>query len=420
MKKIQVILKMVLVTGVVALFLEGCKKDDLEPLMVVSVATDSGVALDGASMTADIPVNAGIVVTFDKEVDISTVDLNSIAIKVNGVEVPSTISANGAIVSLKPKSQMPNGTDHAVSIASTLTASDGAPATGAEYTFKTYGRSNAEPPQSINQLSYFCFSGNMDDAVGTHTPVAADVRDLTFNTDRFGFAGLAGDFNGTTTIVEIPNGEKYMENNSFTLSLWIKANSTKAGHFVVGLGAWKGFQLEIASDWAWVKLTTQYSETGGISDSDDTWFTGTGEMFNNGGWQGWTFHKEVLPHGGGVGTTYFKDKWAHVVCTYDASTKLATMYINGEKVKQNDFNLWPVGDPKRTITGVKYAGNMDGGNKLALGFIQASQNRVVPHDWANPTDIYSYHFKGLMDDLRIFKVALSGAEVKTLHEAEKP
>jgi hypothetical protein len=107
------------------------------------------------------------------------------------------------------------------------------------------GKSIVLPPQSINQLSYFSFSGNMNDEAGGHTPMAADVRDLTFGTDRFGNEGKAGDFNGTTTIVEIPDGEKYMSHNSMTLSVWIKATATRDGHFVLGLGAWKGFHLEI-------------------------------------------------------------------------------------------------------------------------------------------------------------------------------
>ena len=418
MKQVRIIIFLAIVTGMVASF-QSCDEKDPDPLTVVSVATDSGVALDAASPAADIPVNAAIVVTFDKEVDASTAVLDAAVVKANGIEIPSTITVNGAIVTLKPNVAMTNGVNYNVSIAPTLAATDGAPAIEAEYTFKTYGRANVRPPQASNQLSYFSFSGNMNDEVGVHTPVAADIRNFSYNVDRFGYEGLAGDFNGSTTLVEIPHGEKYMEHKSFALSLWIKANSTKEGHFILGLAAWKGFQLEISSDWAWIKLTTQYAEDGSLSDSEDTWFTGTGETLSNGGWQGWTYHKEVVPHGS-VGATYFKDKWAHVVCTYDASTKLATMYLNGEKVKQNDFNLWPVGEPKRTVSGLKFAGNMDGGNKLALGFIQASENRVVPYDWADPGNIYSNHFKGQMDDLRIFKVSLTAAEVATLYGAEKP
>jgi len=32
------------------------------------------------------------------------------------------------------------------------------------------------------------------------------------------------------------------------------------------------------------------------------------------------------------------------------------MYLNGEKVKQHDFNLWPAGDAKQGITGVTLQG----------------------------------------------------------------
>lgn len=421
MKRIRAYLKVLLITGAVTLVQQACEKEtEPQPMKVASVATDAGVSLFGTTLKTDVPVKSFLVITFDKEVDASTVNLNSIALKAKGALVPSTLVVNGAIVTLTPDVAMTNGTDYIISILPALKASDGSPATEADYGFKTYGRENVIPPQSNSQLSYFSFSGNMKDEAGDHTPLVMDVRDLTYNVDRFGYEGLAGDFNGTTTIVEIPNGEQYMTHKSMTLSVWIKANATRDGHFVLGLGAWKGFHLEISSDWAWIKLTTQFDQVGSPSDSEDNLFSGTGEMLSNGGYQGWTFHKDVQPHGGGVGATFFKDKWAHVVCTYDAVTKLSTMYLNGEKVKQSDFDLWPEDDARRTVTGVKYAGNMDGGNKLALGFIQASQNRVVLHDWANPAEIYTYHYKGLMDDVRIFKVALTETEVTTLFMAEKP
>jgi hypothetical protein len=276
------------------------------------------------------------------------------------------------------------------------------------------------PPQSAGQLSYFSFDGNVKDIAGTHTPAAEDIRDLTFGEDRFGAAGKSGDFNGSSSIVEIPDAQQFMTYKSLTVSVWIKASSTKNGHFVLGLAGWKGFHLEIGTDWSWIKFTNQYAVAGGLTDAEDNWFPGTGETNIDTGWQGWTFQEDVLPHGGGVGEKYFKDKWAHVVCTYDAPSKLATMYINGQKVKQHDFNLWPDGDPKKATTGVAYAGNLAGGNKLALGFIQGSENRIITDSWADPTDIGSNHFKGLMDDLRIFMVALTAEEVSTLYSDEKP
>ncbi len=423
MKKVKLILTMVLAAGMVAVFLESCKKDAAapSPLKLVSLKTGDGTALDGATAATGIATNATVVAIFDKEIDPTTATITNIALVVGGAAVPSTVTTSGVTVTIAPSAVLATGTNYTVSVAPTLKAKDGGPATSTEFTFKTFGRANVVPPQSASQLSYFPFTGNMNDEVGTHTPVTADVKNLAFVADRFGFAGLAGDFNGTTTLVEIPNGEQYLANNDFTLSFWIKANSTKNGQFVLGLGAWKGFQFEIAGDWAWVKLASQYNEGGTAADSEDNFFPGTGETKDNTGWQGWTFNKDVLPHGGGIGTTYFKDKWCHVICTYQASTKLATMYLNGEKVKQHDFNLWPTGDAKRNITGVKFAGNLTGGgNKLALGFIQGSLNRIINDTWADPADPLNNHFKGVMDDVRIFKVALTASEVTTLYTAEKP
>jgi hypothetical protein len=58
---------------------------------------------------------------------------------------------------------------------------------------------------------------------------------------------------------------------------------------------------------------------------------------------------------------------------------------------------------------------------LAFGFIQGSENRTVTDDWANPIGTPdNNHFKGLMDDVRIFHAAFSAADVTTLYNAEKP
>jgi hypothetical protein len=274
-----------------------------------------------------------------------------------------------------------------------------------------------KPPQAKSQLSYFPFAGNMKDIIGSHTPLDVNVKNLTFGVDRFGKANSAGEFDGTTTIVEIPAGEQYMKHNNLTVSFWIKSNSTKDGQFIMGLAGWKGFYFDISNDWSGLKFTSQFLLSAGGSDSEDIYFSGTGETKDNGGWQGYTFQKEVLA---GVGEVYLKDKWVHVVCAYDATTQVNTMYLNGEKVMQTDFNLWPTGNPKVNTIGVTYDGNIvGGGNNLALGFIQGSINRIILDDWADPADLYSNHFKGLMDDLRIFSVALTEAEVAKLYNDEK-
>ncbi|HEV8514115.1 MAG TPA: LamG-like jellyroll fold domain-containing protein [Cyclobacteriaceae bacterium] len=420
MKKIKLPITIVLTSIFVAGILENCTKEKAapSPLIIVSVTTDAGVDLNSATQATNIPLNAFVIVAFDQPVDTTQANLSSISLSANGAVVPSKITVDGSTVTIKSKTNLTTGTVETVSVTSELKGTNGAGTTAADITFKTLGHTYVAPPQASNQLSYFSFSGNMNDEVGTHTPAAAAIKDLTFTTDRFGFAGLTGDFNGSTSLVEIPNGDQYLTNNSFTFSFWVKANSTKNGQFVLGLGAWYGFYMELAADWTWLRFTNQFTGAGNVTSTEDNFFYGNGVTGSNGGWQGWTFQSTVA---GGVGATYFQDKWAHVVSTYDAATKLATIYINGEKVKQQDFNLWSENNLERTITGVKFAGNLTGGgNALALGFIQGSQNRIITDTWADPANLYSEHFQGQMDDIRIFKVALTATEVSTLYSAEKP
>lgn len=421
MKKLKLPATIILITIVVAQFMVNCKKDVAapSPLKVMSVSTDGGIVLNGATQAIDVPLNSSVIVSFDKTVDTTTTNLSNVVLKANGIEIPSTITATGTTVSIKPNVNLKTGTNQTISVESTFKAKDGAGTIAKDFTFKTFGNTSVIPPQSVNQLTYFSFSGNMVDEVGAHTPEATDVRYLTYTTDRFGFAGLAGDFNGSTSIVEVPNADQFMLDNSLSISVWIKASSTKDGQYVLGLGARRGFQLELASDWSWVDFTVEYLQAADFAESQDNQFLGNGLNNTNGGWQG-TIFQESAPSG--VGITYFKDKWAHVVFTYDAATKVAATYINGALVIQSDFNLWPdVVGGVRTITGVKFKGNLTGGgNKLALGFIQGSQNRIITDSFADPADIYSNHFKGQMDDLRIFKVGLTADEVATLYNAEKP
>jgi hypothetical protein len=419
-KKAKLIFTMVLAAGLASTYLEGCKKDEpLSALTLVSLKTDAGVALDGVTSAAAIPLGSSVVATFSKPIDPASATSTSIVIMANGSAVATTVTTVDAVVTIKPNAILATGSNHTVSLKATLKATDGVAATAGDFTFKTFGPSTVVAPQEASLLSFFSFNGNLNDTKGTHTPASADVKDITFVTDRFGFAGFAGSFNGTTSIAEIPNGDGYMIGPDFSISFWIKADGTKEGHFVLGLGAWKGFQFEIAGG-PWtaldkgVKIATQYDLGNNLTDAEDTWWNG-----NPNGWQGSTFAKDVTASGGIASS--FKDKWVHVVCTYNKATRVGTMYINGDKTRSWDFNLWPNGELKKTALGVKFAGNLTGGgNKLALGFIQASGNRIITDTWADPSDPANNHFKGLMDDVRIWKATLTATEITALYNAEKP
>ena len=217
--------------------------------------------------------------------------------------------------------------------------------------------------------------------IGTKDPTANQIVDITYVAGRKTEAGKAASFNGTTSIIEISNGDQLMNTNNFTLSFWVKAiphtDNADKGHFVMGLGAFFGFQFEIYGGFGGWKLATRYNynNAGTIgTTTEDNGFNGDGKGASNGGWQGFAFTKDLTTSGGPA--SIIKDKWAHIVYTYNGATKQGIYYANGEKMREMDFDLWPDGDNKRFITGLKY-----GAQSLMLktNLLLDSYNRGLEH-----------------------------------------
>jgi hypothetical protein len=146
------------------------------------------------------------------------------------------------------------------------------------------------------------------------------------------------------------------------------------------------------------------------------WADGEGNL----GWQGWTFSKDFTAAGGM--NTVIKDKWAHYVFVYDAAAKTGTIYLNGEKIKEQDFDNWPDGDDKRTTTGLKYRGVApEVVNELALGFVQSRAGTLWDAEpWGGYDQTSAKHYKGLMDDLIFYKKALTVTEITAMYNSGKP
>jgi hypothetical protein len=153
--------------------------------------------------------------------------------------------------------------------------------------------------------------------------------------------------------------------------------------------------------------------------SEDMWFPSLATSKDNGGWQGWDFAQSLTTD---QMTAIIKDKWYQVVYTFDGSEKAGILYFNGDKMKSFDFDLWPDADAKREVVEMKYAGaEPDVENKLAFGFIQSRGGTMWDTEpWGGYDFTTANHFKGLLDDVRIFHVALTGEEVSLLYNSEKP
>ncbi|NTV84466.1 MAG: LamG domain-containing protein, partial [Bacteroidales bacterium] len=149
-------------------------------------------------------------------------------------------------------------------------------------------------------------------------------------------------------------------------------------------------------------------------------FPGDGVTGANGGWQGWSFCKDLTGSGGVAGL--IKDKWANIVCVYNGTTREGIMYINGEKMKAFDFDLWPEGDVKRGVVGMKYGGTApDVLPELAFGFIQSRAGTLWDGEpWGGYDFPDANHFDGKLDDIRIFHKPLTDTEISLMYASEKP
>ncbi len=422
MKKRNVIFGvLILLTAVVAI--DSCKKSspaalDLGTLMIGTID------LNGAVPPSNVPVNPVIVATFTTNVDATTATTSNITLTedYDAVSIPITISTSGAVVTITPTNNLANGALYKLAISSGLKATNGQALASINRSFTTTGSF-----LPAGAYAYWNFDGNANDATGVFNPATNGITDITYVTGRNAASGQAASFNGTTSLIEIPNGDMLDNTSDFSLSFWMKDDTTaKRDQFVMGLAAWFGFQFEYNSNIygtgetaqiGQCKLAAQYSISDGTSTSQDLWLDGQGATKDNGGWQGWTFSKNLVANGGTGVNGLLAQQWAHIVCTYDHTTKIGTMYINGQEMKAQDFNLYPL--PLLDATGLKYAGN-PGNNTFVFGFIQDKVSPTLPDTWADYSNPANGHFQGLLDDVAIYHSVLTPAIITLMYNSGKP
>lgn len=415
MKTKNAISSLLLIAVAFSLMLSSCKKDP-EPLALESLMAGT-IDLNGATSPNNVPVNPTIVATFNVNVDPATATATNITMvqDYDAANIALTITASGNEITIVPQANLGNGALYKLNFSAGLMSTDGLAITATQRTFTTEG--TFAPSGAV---AHFTFEDNANDVIGPWDPPASGIVAITYTASRKAAAGKAATFNGTTSIIEIPNGDLLINTNSFTLSFWVKTNSADktSGHFVMGLGAFNGLQYEIFGGYDGSKFAIQYKHATG-SAAEDMWFPALATDNTNGGWQGWTFAKSLTA---AQMTALLKDTWLHVVYTYDAPLKVGTLYFNGEKMKSFDFDLWPDGDAKRGVTGLTYAGVApEVVNKLALGFIQSRDGTLWDNEpWGGYDFPTSNHFKGQLDDIRVWHKAITASEVLLMYNSEKP
>ncbi len=416
MKKKFVILSLMLALGVIGLSLQSCKKDDPVDLTLKTLVAGD-IDLNGATSPNTVPTKPTITATFSTDVDPLTATTANIMLTqdYDGANITITITTNKNVVTIVPEGDLSNGALYKLDMKGGIKSTEGKFLTDLSRTFTTIG---TFVPTGV--IAHWPFEDNANDAVGSFDPAASGIVAITYTPSRNATAGKAATFNGTTSIIEIPNGDQLMNTNNFTISFWVKAVSAGIdhGHFVMGLGAFYGFQYEIFGAYDGAKFAFRYGLENGETTSEDMWFPALATDNTNGGWQGWDFARSLTAD---EMIALLKDNWLHVTYTYDSQAKKGILYYNGEKMKSFDFNLWPEGDAKTTVTGLKYGGVApEVVNELAFGFIHSRAGTLWDNEpWGGYDFPGANHFKGQLDDIRIFHKVLTPVEIQLMYDSEK-
>jgi len=194
-----------------------------------------------------------------------------------------------------------------------------------------------------------------------------------WTTDRYGNANGAIEFTDGGWI-EVPYNAA-LNPSEITVSVWVKAN-VLGGRFM-GLHSWLGYKFEVPDHG---KPFFTANTIDGIWDND-------------------------------AGISIVADEWIHLAVTYGGGNM--TFYIDGDLAVAipRTSNMVPVAAGNNLAIGVETSKFAD--SDANYGDELHPDYQIIPAAWAS---IYN----GSLDELRIYKAALSATQIKSIYDVEKP
>jgi hypothetical protein len=416
----------VIAVALMVLTLQACGSGDDGPKdLNIESMTVAGADLNGATAPSDVPIDASITITFNTDINAQTANASTIMLTqdYDDAAIELNIEVDGPTLTVTPATTLGTGTLYSFEITSGLMNTDEQPLASTSRTFTTTGTFS---PSGL--VANWTFEDTPEDVVGDYDPTANGVVDITYTDSRNSEAGKAATFNGNTSIIEIPNGDALINTSDFTISFWVKTNSdghvdangNPAGHFVIGLGAFYGLQYEISGGYNSSKFAIRYeygASAEGENGAEDMWFPTEATDNTTEGWQGHPYARSLTQ---AEMEGYLKDTWTMVTYTFDAESREGHMYFNDMLMKSLDFDLWPEGDDKTTVVGLTYAGQEpDVVNEMAFGFIQSRAGTLWDSEpWGGYDNATANHFKGQLDDIKIYHKALTETEIQLMYASE--
>jgi hypothetical protein len=192
--------------------------------------------------------------------------------------------------------------------------------------------------------------------------------------DRYGVAKKAIHFNEGANI-EVPYNTA-LNPKKLTIALWLNADEINAGNRFIGLHSWHGykFQLQEANR---PFMTVATAEKAIDKDSEQN-----------------------LPI----------NEWHHVAATFGDGNMI--FYVDGVKIREWDDTpgdaVSIASQPYNLVFGQDFPTD-----KYAADDSNYNNDHIIPLDWGG-------YFRGYLDEIRIYNTALSGPQIESIYNREKP
>ncbi len=205
---------------------------------------------------------------------------------------------------------------------------------------------------------------------GTSTNVPVPTK------DRYGNDNRAYNFDKGANI-EVPYNSVLNPSKEITIATWIRPTAQRPSNYILSLNRWNGYKLQL-QEANKVFMTVKTGATRYIDKDNES-------------------------------PTLDLNRWYHIAVSYKAGEMV--FYINGTPVK-----TWTdvVGDPFAVRSNI----NLTIGQDLPSNLYQANENNDA--DGNNFNGPWGGFFTGDIDEVRMYNVVLTGTQVRSIYNAEKP
>ncbi len=405
---------LLMLSGVVLFTACSDDEEDAPAAMAVStITTTDGTNLYGSSFASGIAADQDITIGFSAGVD--NTSLSEVKLLNGSNEVAASITASGNNVTIAPDDNLFGGTLYVVQV-NGVKSTEGVAAGNVNTQFTTAGIGLGTAPNPAAQQVYLQLNGSVSDVTGNAT---VERDDVSYGEDRFGeadgaayFSGMPGGANADLIVLD---GANFIS-PSTTVSIWFSVDHADfpvgTSRHLFGLAAQNGFFFELGNNLDWIKMASHHMVSPDPNEIGSA--TAWGDNINGGGNVG-GFTIENFE--GDISEVVTSGSWHQMVLSFDNATSAKNIYIDGVAITKYDINNNP--DPAFGFNMVDMmfnssATNADG--KFAIGFNASDDNAV---DTWNTFEGNNNTFKGYVDDLRIWNVALTAEQVTSLYNDEK-